>query len=139
MKTRFGHFLDFGTSDGSLIAYYDSTKCFLASGHGKSSCIINQVCIINVIYAKNEVFGHFLELGTSNGSHIAYSDSKKCFLLLGYGKRSCIINQVCIINVIYAKNEVFGHFLEFGTSDGSRIAYYDSTKCFLTFEYGKRS
>ena len=42
--------------------------------------------------AKNEVFGHFLELGTSGGSHITYSDNTKCFLLLGYGKRSCIIN-----------------------------------------------
>ena len=29
-KTGFGHFLDFGTSDGLNIAYYDSTKCFPA-------------------------------------------------------------------------------------------------------------
>ena len=56
------------------------------------SCIINEVCIINVIYVKNEDFGYFLELGTSDGSHIAYYDSKKCFLASGYGKGSCIIN-----------------------------------------------
>ena len=33
----------------------------------------------------------------------------------------------------------FGHFLEFGTSDGPKIAYYDSTKCFSTFGSGNRS
>ena len=38
-----------------------------------------------------------------------------------------------------AKNEVFGHFLEFGTSAGPDIAYYDSTKCFSTFGNGNRS
>ena len=27
-KTGFGHFLDFGTSDGLNIAYYDGTKYF---------------------------------------------------------------------------------------------------------------
>ena len=88
MKTRFGHFLEFGTSDGSHIAYYDSAKCFSTFGHGKRSCIVNEVCIINVIYAKNEVFGHFLELGTSDGSHIAYYDSIKCFLTFDNAKRS---------------------------------------------------
>ena len=29
-----------------------------------------------------------------------------------------------------AKNEVFGHFLEFGLLDRLDIAYCDSTKCF---------
>ena len=130
MKAGFCHFFEFGTSDGLDIAYYDSTKCSSTFDHDKRSCIINQVCIINVIYAKNEVFGHFLEFGTQDGSHIAYFDSTKCFLTSDIGKRSCIINQVCIINVIYAKNEVFGHFLEFGTSDGFYIAHYDSTKRF---------
>ena len=42
MKTRFGHFLEFGPSDGLDIAYHDSSKCFSAFGHGNSSCIINQ-------------------------------------------------------------------------------------------------
>ena len=32
-----------------------------------------------------------------------------------------------------AKNEVFGHSLEFGLLDRLDIAYCDSTKCFLTF------
>ena len=41
MKTGFGHFLEFGTSDEPDIAYYDSTQCFLTFGHGKRSCIIN--------------------------------------------------------------------------------------------------
>ena len=69
--------------------------------------------MINVIYVKNEVFGHFLESGSSDGS-IAYYDSTKCFLTLCHGKRSCIINQACIINVIYAKNEFFAVFLSLG-------------------------
>ena len=30
-----------------------------------------------------------------------------------------------------AKNEVFGHFLEFGLLDRLDIAYFDGTKCFL--------
>ena len=38
-----------------------------------------------------------------------------------------------------AKNEVFGHFLDFGTLDGLDIAYYDSTKCFAAFDNGNRS
>ena len=116
----FGHFLEFGTSEGLDIAYYDSTKCFSTFDHGKRSCIINQVCIINVIYAKNLVFGHFLEFRTSDGSHIAYYDDAKCFSTFGHGKSSCIINQVCIISIIYAKrakNEVFGHYLEFALFD----------------------
>ena len=37
------------------------------------------------------------------------------------------------------KKEVFGHFLEFDTSGGLDIAYYDSTKCFSTFGKGNRS
>ena len=34
-----------------------------------------------------------------------------------------------------AKKEGFGHFLDFGTSEGLDIAYHDSAKCFLTFGY----
>ena len=42
--------------------------------------------------AENEVLGHFLEFGTSDGLDIAYHDSLiKGFLMLGHGKRSCII------------------------------------------------
>ena len=52
MKTGFGHFLELGASGGPDIAYYDRTKCSSTFGHGKRSCIINEVCIINVIYAK---------------------------------------------------------------------------------------
>ena len=92
MKTGFCHFFEFGTSDGLAIAYYNSTKCSSRFGHGKRSCIINEVCIINVIYAKNEVFRHFLEFGTSDGPNIAYYDNPKCFSPFGCDKRSCIIN-----------------------------------------------
>ena len=52
MKTGFGHFLEFGTSDGPDIAYYDRGKRFSSSGDDKRSCIINEVCIISIIYAK---------------------------------------------------------------------------------------
>ena len=34
---------------------------------------------------------------------------------------------------------VFCHFLEFGTSDGLDIVYYDSTKCFPAFDNITRS
>ena len=33
MKTGFGHFLDFGTSEGLDIAYHDSAKCFSTFGY----------------------------------------------------------------------------------------------------------
>ena len=52
MKTGFGHFLEFGASVGPHIAYCDWAKCFSIFGHGEGSCIINEACIINVIYAK---------------------------------------------------------------------------------------
>ena len=42
--------------------------------------------------AKNEVFGHYLEIGASDGLDVAYHDSRKWFSALGNGKRSCIIN-----------------------------------------------
>ena len=81
MKTGFGHFLDFGTSEGLDIAYHDSAKCFLAFGNGDRSCIINQLCIISIIYAKksqkgpkNEVLGTFTEYGRLDWSDIANSD-----------------------------------------------------------------
>ena len=41
VMARFCHFLEFGTSEGLDIAYYDSTKCFSTFDHGKRSCVIN--------------------------------------------------------------------------------------------------
>ena len=38
-----------------------------------------------------------------------------------------------------AKIEVYGNFLKIGASDGLDIAYYASTKCFLTLGYDKRA
>ena len=92
MKTDFGYFLEFGTSNGPDIADYYRAKCSSAFGDDKRPCIINEACIINVIYAKNEDFGHYLDFGAPDGSHIAYDDVTKCFLTFGTGKRSCHIN-----------------------------------------------
>ena len=83
--------------------------------------------------AKNEVFGLFLELQWLSPSDIAYYDSTTCFSTFGSGNRSCIINQLCIIGIIYAKrakNEVFDHLIKFGWFDWPDIAYNDSAKCF---------
>ena len=62
--------------------------------------------------AKNEVFGHYLEIGASDGQiggsdglDFAYHDSRKCFSAFGNSKRPCIINELCIISIIYAKKE----------------------------------
>ena len=52
MKTDFGYFLEFGTSDGLDIADYDQAKCFSAFGDDKRPCIINEACIISINYAK---------------------------------------------------------------------------------------
>ena len=52
MKTGFGHFLEFWASVGPDIAYCDWGKCFSTFGDGEGSCIINEACMINVIYAK---------------------------------------------------------------------------------------
>ena len=57
MKTDFGHFIEFGSSDGPGIAYFDSLKCLSTFVYGKRSCIINQVCIISIFYAKKSKFG----------------------------------------------------------------------------------
>ena len=52
MKTGFGHFLEFWASVGPDIAYCDWGNCFQTFGDGEGSCIINEACIIYVIYAK---------------------------------------------------------------------------------------
>ena len=52
MKTVFGHFLEFGTSNGLDIAYDDSAKRFAAFDDDKRSCIINEVSITSIINAK---------------------------------------------------------------------------------------
>ena len=52
--------------------------------------------------AENEVLGHFLEFGTSDGLDIADYDQAKCFSAFGDDKRPCIINEACIISINYA-------------------------------------
>ena len=42
--------------------------------------------------AKNEVFGHYLEIGASDGLDVGYHDSRQCVWASGNGERSCIIN-----------------------------------------------
>ena len=71
----FGHFLKFGASDGTVIAYYQNSKCFSAFGHAKRPCIIDQVCIISIKRAKNIVFDHFLVIGLYDCLEIAHCDS----------------------------------------------------------------
>ena len=56
--------------------------------------------------AENGVLGHFLEFGTLDGSDIAYDDCAKYIWAFGEDKRSCIINEVCIISINYAKKEL---------------------------------
>ena len=53
--------------------------------------------------AENEVLGHFLEFGTSDGLDIADYDRAKLFSAFGDDKRPCIINEACIISINYAK------------------------------------
>ena len=63
-------------------------------------------------------FGHFLEIGTSDGLDIAYYASTKHFLTFGHDMRLWVNNYACISNMIYAKpsqNEVFSHFIELTT------------------------
>ena len=54
-------------------------------------------------WAENEVLGHFLQFGTSDGLDIADYDRAKCFQAFSDGKRSCIINEACISSINYAK------------------------------------
>ena len=79
--------------------------------------------MINVIYAKNEIFGHLLEFGTSGGFDIVYNDHKKCFLTVGYGIRSCTINLVCMNNLIYANREVKQVFAKCQIASCTDIVY----------------
>ena len=53
--------------------------------------------------AKNKVFGHYLEIGVSDGLDIAYLDSRKCLSAFGNGKWSCIIDKQCMLSIIYPK------------------------------------
>ena len=67
------------------------------------------------------VFGHFLEIGASGRLDVAYHDSRKCFSAFGNDKRSCIINELCIISIIYAKKEPKMRFLAIISRLGPQI------------------
>ena len=78
--------------------------------------------------AQIEVSGRFVKFGWLDSSDIANDDSAKCFSTFVDVSRPCIINQLCIISIIYAKKSQkrgFGHFIEFHSFDWSDIAYSD--------------
>ena len=78
--------------------------------------------------AKNEVFGHFLELGASDRLQIAYDDYTKWSWQVGCHiahagsfknhKNSFLDDPKC-------QKRVFDHFLELGLLDRLDTAYYD--------------
>ena len=93
--------------------------------------------------AKNEVFGHYFDFGQLDWLVIAYDDRAIWFPLVGNTNRSWRIIQKSLKSIFWkiwsAKNEVFGHYLEFGLLDWLDVAYYDRTICFLTFGNTTRS
>ena len=147
MKRAFCHFLEFDTSDGLDIVYWDSTKCFLTFGKVTSLWRIiqkSQKCIFEWSKEpKKYVLGHFLEFGLLDRLDIAYCDSTNCFPTFGKVTRSWRIIQKSNKWIFEwskePKKEVFGHFLKFGQLDRLDIAYYDSTKCFSPFGSGNKS
>ena len=79
---------------------------------------------------KNEVFGHFLKLGSSDRLQISYFEYTKWSWHVGYhiahaGSFKHDKNDWMIQN---AKNGVFDHFLECGPLVRLDIEYFDSTK-----------
>ena len=50
-----------------------------------------------------EVLGHLIKFETSDQLHIAYHDSPKGFPTYDDGYGSCLIHELCIIYVNYAK------------------------------------
>ena len=86
---------------------------------------------------KNEVFGHFLELGASDWLQIAYYNYTKWSLTSGLSYRPCWIIQnsqkMPFWMIQIAKKEVFGHLLAFGALDWLDIAYFDRTKWHARF------
>ena len=87
--------------------------------------------------AKNEVFDNILEFGLLDWLDIAYYDRTKCVPTFGNTTRSWRIIQKspgCIFEWSKVpKMRFFGHFLECGLLVRLDIAYFDGTKCFLTF------
>ena len=86
--------------------------------------------------AKNEVFGHYFELGQLDWLDIAYNDRAMFSTIRQYYKvmkNHSKVSKKHFWMIRSAKNEVFGHFLEFGLLVRLDIAYFDGTKCFLTF------
>ena len=86
----------------------------------------------------SRVFCLFLDFGHSDWPDIAYDGSAKCYSTCGHGYRSYLITYACIMCINCAKrarNEVFGHFLEFGASDWLDNAYFDRTVWFARFDH----
>ena len=79
--------------------------------------------------AKNEVFGHFLELGASDRLQIAYFDYAKWSWQVGchIGHAGSLKNhKICLFGWSkMPKKGFFDHFLELGLLDRLDTAYYD--------------
>ena len=65
-----------------------------------------------------------------------FSNFRQCYQVM---KDHSNITNIHFWMIQKAKNEVFGHFLEFGLLDRLDIAYCDSTKCLPTFGNVTRS
>ena len=78
--------------------------------------------------AKNEVFGHYFEFGQLDWLDIAYNDRAMFSTIRQYYKVMEIHSKVSKKHfwmIQSVKNEVFGHYLEFGLLDWLDIAYDD--------------
>ena len=84
----------------------------------------------------------FLRLGTQidSISHmmVVLNVSQHVAVVIGHAR---LINYAQCAKIVQkrAKNEVFGHFLDFGDSDRLDIAYDDSPNCFSTYDSCCRS
>ena len=86
--------------------------------------------------AKNKVFGQSLEFSVSDWLDIGYFDGTFWFVRFGYcithiGSFKNQKNSFWMIQI--AKNQDFGHFLQFGVLDWLDIAYSDRTKYCTSF------
>ena len=92
--------------------------------------------------AKNEVFGHFLELGASDQLQIAYSDyTKWCWQV---GCRNAHAGSFKNLKNAFLDDQKsqklgFDHFREFGQVDRLDIVYYERNICFTTLVIITRS
>ena len=86
--------------------------------------------------AKNEVFGHYFELGQLDWLDIAYNDRAMFSTIRQYYKvmkNHSKVSKKHFWMIQSVKNEVFGHYLEFGQLDWLDVEYDDRTICISPF------